>query len=414
MDHVNWARTRDILLCIICIGIICWATFAVFGLFVNAITILILGLAVAFLISPLVDIIEKSGLPRALAALLVYIIVLALLGALGYLLIFSLIQQAVDFSDTINKFAEALPTTFGNFIAFLQKQGIPSENIHVTLSQIQGYATQFAQSLATNALNFLFILTNAFLNILLVLVLSFYFTVDGQRIRGSLLAVTPKRFLRNALLFEDALNRVVGNYIRGQLTLALLVGICTSLICITTGLSKYALICGVLAFLFETIPMVGPALASIAPMLLSLLLPDPFPRTFVVIGLFILLQALESNILGPRIVGHAVGLHPVAAILALLIGAQLFGVFGALLATPVVAALWVVVASIYSSARGESPDEILARKRTGWPLRRASSAQSSSSRPLPEDRPSETDGSLHDKSGEVTFSDENADQAHAK
>jgi len=229
-----------------------------------------------------------------------------------------------------------------------------------------------------------------------------------------LLAVTPKRFLRNALLFEDALNRVVGNYIRGQLTLALLVGICTSLICITTGLSKYALICGVLAFLFETIPMVGPALASIAPMLLSLLLPDPFPRTFVVIGLFILLQALESNILGPRIVGHAVGLHPVAAILALLIGAQLFGVFGALLATPIVAALWVVIASIYSSARGESPDEILARKRTGWPLRRAPSARSSNSRPLPEDRPSETDASLHDKSGEVTLSDENADQAHAK
>ena len=207
---------------------------------------------------------------------------------------------------------------------------------------------------------------------------------------------------------------MVGNYIRGQLTLALLVGICTSLICITTGLSKYALICGVLAFLFETIPMVGPALASIAPMLLSLLLPDPFPRTFVVIGLFILLQALESNILGPRIVGHAVGLHPVAAILALLIGAQLFGVFGALLATPIVAALWVVIASIYSSARGESPDEILARKRTGWPLRRAPSARSSNSRPLPEDRPSETDASLHDKSGEVTLSDENADQAHAK
>ena len=83
MNHVNWARTRDILLCIICIGIICWATFAVLGLFVNAITILLLGLGVAFLISPLVDIIEKMGLPRALAALLVYIIVLALLGALG-------------------------------------------------------------------------------------------------------------------------------------------------------------------------------------------------------------------------------------------------------------------------------------------------------------------------------------------
>ncbi|HEV2662383.1 MAG TPA: AI-2E family transporter, partial [Ktedonobacteraceae bacterium] len=74
----------------------------------------------------------------------------------------------------------------------------------------------------------------------------------------------------------------------------------------------------------------------------------------------------------PRIVGHAVGLHPVAAILALLIGARLFGVFGALLATPAVAALWVVIASIYRSARGESADQLLARRRAPWSLRRPS------------------------------------------
>lgn len=414
MNHVNWTRTRDILLCIICAGIIGWATFAVLGLFVNAITILLLSLAVAFLISPLVDIIQKTGLPRGLVALLVYIVVLAFLAGLGYLLIFSLIQQAIDFSDTINKFAEALPTTFGNIIAFLLKQGIPPENIHTTLTQIQSYATQFAQTLATSAINFIFILTNAFLSILLVLVLSFYFTVDGQRIRGSLLGVTPKRFVPNALLFEDALNRVVGNYIRGQLTLALLVGLCASLICVTTGLSKYALICGVLAFLFETIPMVGPALASIAPVLLSLLLPDPFPRTFVVVGLFILLQALESNILGPRIVGHAVGLHPVAAILALLVGAQLFGVFGALLATPIVAALWVVIASVYKSARGQTPDQMLARKPMGWSLPRMFAGRSSRSKPLPEEGPTERDEAHSDKPVEVSVSDESADQAHVK
>jgi len=65
--------------------------------------------------------------------------------------------------------------------------------------------------------------------------------------------------------------------------------------------------------------------------------------------------------LGPRIVGHAVGLHPVASILALIIGAQLFGAFGALLATPILAALWVVIASVYRTFRGESADDILAK-----------------------------------------------------
>jgi hypothetical protein len=81
---------------------------------------------------------------------------------------------------------------------------------------------------------------------------------------------------------------------------------------------------------------------------------------------FVIVQIIEANILGPRIVGHAVGLHPVASILALIIGAQLFGPFGALLATPVVAAFWVVIASLYRSLRGESADEILARRRSSW------------------------------------------------
>jgi hypothetical protein len=80
---------------------------------------------------------------------------------------------------------------------------------------------------------------------------------------------------------------------------------------------------------------------------------------------------IESNILGPRIVGHAVGLHPVASILALIVGVQLFGPFGALLATPILAAVWVVVTSFYRSFRGESADEMLAHKRTSW-IRRSS------------------------------------------
>jgi predicted PurR-regulated permease PerM len=370
MNQINWARTRDILICIICVGIVFWASWTILGQFVEAIVILLIAMAIAFLLSPLVDFLVKYKIPRVLATLFVYIVVLGALGGLSYELVFTLIQQAQAFSDTIITFASALPQTLRNTITFLTTQGISIDRINAAISQIQDQAYSFAQTTASNAVSMVFLLTSAFINILLVLVLSFYLTLDGKRIRDSLISLSPKRFLPNVLLFEDALNRVVGNYIRGQLTLALIVGIFTSMACVTTGLGDYALICGVLAFLFETIPMVGPALASITPIVLSLLLPLPFPRTFEIVAWFVVIQMLESNILGPRIVGHAVGLHPVAAILSLLVGAKLFGVFGALLATPVVAALWVVLASIYRSARGESADQILARKRAPWTLRR--------------------------------------------
>lgn len=371
MNQRDWQHTRDVLICVICVGVIFGALWLVLGQFVEAIVILLLSMTVAFLLTPIVNILVKYNIPRASAAAITYVVVLSVIGWLVYQLGLSLIQQSLTFSNTVINVAGSLPQTFHSTIQYLEKHsGIPAENINAAISQFQSQATDFARSLASNAVNAFFVITNALLNIMLVIVLSFYLTLDGKRIRESLVSIVPRRWLLNFLLCEDALNRVVGNYIRGQLTLALIIGACTSIICIATGLESYALICGVLAFLFETIPMVGPALASVTPLLLSLLLPDPFPRTFIIAICFIILQALESNILGPRIVGHAVGLHPVAAIMALLVGAKLFGAFGALIATPLVAAAWVIMASIYRSARGETADQILAHKRAPWAFQR--------------------------------------------
>jgi predicted PurR-regulated permease PerM len=372
MGQVNWARVRDILISIVCIGILFWAGWSIMGQFVHAIILLLLAMAIAFLITPLVNLLSRY-IPRVLAALLVFAAILGILGGLCYALIFSLIQQIQYFSNHIPAYFENLPTTYNNFQKWLVEQGIPQSQINNTLANLQGQVTTFLNNLVSNALNIVFVVTDVLVNILLVVVLSFYLTVDGKRIRNSLVGISPKRTMQHVLLFEDALNRVVGNYIRGQLTLALIIGVLAGLGCSIFHLGNYALIVGVMAFLFETIPMVGPALASIPALLISLLLPDPFPRTLYILIYFICVQMVESNILGPRIVGHAVGLHPVASILALIIGAQLFGAFGALLATPIVAAMWVVIASLYRSIRGESADEILAAsKRTSWIRRRES------------------------------------------
>jgi predicted PurR-regulated permease PerM len=371
MAHINWQRTRDILFCIICIGIIIWAAWSILGQFVDAIVILLLSMAIAFLLNPAANFLERRKVPRVLATLVIYVIVLSLIGWLAYLLIFSLVNQVTTFSNTITNFANSLPSTLSATRDFLEKQGhIPDSNIQDTISQIQNQAYDFARTLAGNAFNLVVIISNAFIDILLVIVLSFYLTLDGKRIRSSILSIIPKRSMKSVLVFDEALSRVVGNYIRGQLVLAIIVGLASGFFCIFTGLGNYALICGVLAFLFETIPMIGPFLASVTPLILSLLLPPAFPRTFILIACFVGLQIVESNILGPRIVGHAVGLHPIVAILSLLVATKLFGLFGALIATPLVAAAWVVITSIYRSAKGETADQILTRKRAPWTLRR--------------------------------------------
>jgi predicted PurR-regulated permease PerM len=375
MEQINWQRTRDILISLVCIGVIFWAAWTVLGQFVDAIVTLLLAMAVAFLLTPVVNFLGRRGLPRIIATLITYVIVVAAIVGLFYELVFSLVQQVLEFSNTISNFADSLPSILTSTKQALLQANIPSDRIQAAQNAIETQLQSIALAIPANIYTIGTNAMNVFITIFLIVVLSFYLTIDGKRIRDSLVSIAPKRWLPNVLLFEDALNRVVGNYIRGQLTLALIIGIFTGLICVITGLGSFALICGVLAFIFETIPMVGPGLASITPILLSLLLGGQgmWQRTLIIIGLFIVVQILESNILGPRIVGHAVGLHPVAAILSLLIGAKLFGVFGALLATPIVAAGWVVLASIYRSIRGESADQMLARKRAPWTIRRPNS-----------------------------------------
>ncbi|HVB76025.1 MAG TPA: AI-2E family transporter [Ktedonobacteraceae bacterium] len=365
MQRIKWTLTRDVLIVVICVGILMWGTLSILGMFVHAIILLLLAMAVAFLLTPLVNLLNKY-MPRVLATLLVYIIVLAALSALFYALVFSLIQQVTYFSNNLPGYVQNLPTTYANFQIWLIKQGVPQPSIDKALATISDQANALAVSLATNLVSIVLIVTEVVVNVLLVTVLSFYLTVDGKRIRDSIVNLFSERLKPHVLLFEDSLNKVVGNYIRGQLTLAAIIGILAGVGTFFLGINQFALIIGMLAFLFETIPMVGPALASIPAILISLLLPDPFPRSYWIAVYFVAVQMIESNVLGPRILGHAVGLHPVASILALLVGAQLFGPFGALLATPVVAAIWVVIASLYNSLRGKPADTLLEKKRSPW------------------------------------------------
>jgi len=369
MERVNWERVRDILISAVCIGLLFWGAWAIVGQFVHALVILLLAMAVSFLLTPVVDFLDRY-MWRVLACLIVYAIALAVLGGILSAVIFSLIKQVQTFSQTVINFFTILPTQVVQFQNWLVKQGIPQTTINDAVTQLRIQAISFAETLSTNVPSILLSIADAFVNIVLVVVLSIYLTLDGKRIRNSLVGIAPKRSLSHVLVFEGALNRVVGNYIRGQLLLAGIIAVMAWLGTAILGLGQFSLIIGALAFLFETIPMVGPVLASIPAILISLLLPGPFPRTFYILAYFVIVQVLENNVLGPRIVGQAVGLHPVASIFALIIFVQLFGPFGALIATPIVAATWVVITSIYRSARGESAEEILGKKSSPWIRRR--------------------------------------------
>src|SRR5438876_311901 len=154
MERLNWSRTRDILISIICIGIILWYAWGLLlGLFVHAVVLLLLSMAVAFLLTPAVNYLQKNNMPRVIATLVMYAVVLIALGGVSYALVKSLIQQVLTFQVTLVDYANALPDRFTAFQKFLVDNGIPQSSINDALNQIRGQATAFATTLANNVLN---------------------------------------------------------------------------------------------------------------------------------------------------------------------------------------------------------------------------------------------------------------------
>lgn len=200
-------------------------------------------------------------------------------------------------------------------------------------------------------------------DIALALVISLYLLADGARFLELGTALIPSRHRGKAAFLQDNVARVLGGYLRGQLTLALIVGLAAGTCTAVLGL-PYAVVLGVLAGLFELVPMFGPVLSAVPALLVAMFMP--FPTVLWVLLFFVIIQQIENNILAPAITGHAVGLHPLAAMFALLAGFQLAGVLGAMFAVPLVGLLRMLLGAAYRDTVGKP-------SRSGRPLLRVPS-----------------------------------------
>jgi predicted PurR-regulated permease PerM len=201
--------------------------------------------------------------------------------------------------------------------------------------------------LVTRILDFL-------LDTVVVAVISIYLLIDGGRIaiwcRRNLPATVQADFIL------DTLQRVVGGYIRGQVILATLVGLLVGI-----GMElfhvPYALLLGVLAFILEFIPILGTLVSGVICTLLAL--TQGWVIALCVLAYFIVVHVLEGDIIGPRIVGEAIGLHPIVSIAAIIAGSELFGVVGALLASPIAGMIQVFIVAFWVHWRTIHPEHFV-------------------------------------------------------
>lgn len=329
---MNWGRLRD--QCLVGLSVIAflWVASQVVGRVLHIVVVVLLALVLAYALEPALSHAQRF-LPRALAALLIYALALGLL-ALGILL---LAPPAIQQSESL---AEKLPGYLDQLNGYQPFPGL----------DLSGSLRALAQSTLSSALQIAEAIAGGVVDTALVLVLGFWFVVDGGRMARLAIRLLPESQRDKARFVQDTVSHVLGAYIRGQLIMAAIIGVSAGAGSALLGV-KYPVLIGILAFLFELIPMVGPILGSLPAVMISL--TQPWPLVVKVILFFIAMQVVENNVLAPRITGHAVGLHPVAALLAIVIGADLGGVVGALFAVPVAGVASVLIAAVWKGWRGE-------------------------------------------------------------
>lgn len=311
----------------------------------HVIVLVVFGIVIAFALAPLVERIARvTG--RSVAVLLTALIALiAVVGALVALAV-PLVRETAELAREVPRVVAMASSNEPINIAGIEISGEVRQRIGTEIGARVG---DWSQEAARAALR----VGAGIFDFLIVFVLGIYFLASAPAVRRWVDGVVPTKQRAEFRRIELEAARLFGRYIRGQLLLGLIIGTVSAVAYLVLGV-PYAVFLGVLAGILELVPIAGPIVAGAVAALVSL--TEPFPLVIWVVLAATAIQQLENHLLVPRIAGNAVGLHPIAALLAVLVGVEVAGVVGALFAVPLTGLAW----SIYrarvttTSAKGAS------------------------------------------------------------
>jgi len=321
----------------------------------RSLVLLTIAAILAFALAPLVSLLQRF-IPRMLAILLVYIVVL---GGISVVLFF-LLRAAVAQAEELRIQASGLlqPGQSSSLLASLGIDQAQMQSVRQAITeQLRGLVGEIVPVLR-GVFDFV-------VDVIVVAMLSIYLLIDGPGTFRWLRENMPARLQKRGYFLLDTLQTVVGGYIRGQLTLSLLIGVLVGMGMVIFQV-PHPILLGELAFLLAFIPMLGTFISGALCILLALTATTSWVVTLtgqtwilaiIVLIYFVAMHFIESHIVGPRVVGHAVGLHPIISITALVAGTELFGILGALFVVPLTGLIQAIVVWLWQDWRASHPDQ---------------------------------------------------------
>ena len=327
-----------------------------FGPLAHVLLVFLFAAALTFAIAPIVSQLEER-MPRLLAVALVFVALITIIAALAVAIARPLTSEGQALADRIKEYSDAAQ---GKGPLVIGDQPLPP----AVQDQIRAVVQSEGPGLAARSAGLVLAMVATLVDVALVLVVTFYLLLDARRFRVLVLRTLepPNRAGARRVIVEIA--RVFGAYLRSQLLVAISLGLLVTVALSIIGV-PYAVLLGAFAGIAELIPMLGPFIGAVP----ALLVASTVGGSTIVWTAFALLaiQQFESNVLVPRLVGHAVGLHPLAAMLALLTGFELGGVIGALFAVPIAGLIWVFLSTGVLAWRGRRLNlQQRRRRRANW------------------------------------------------
>jgi len=353
-----WLRALSILGCAI-------AGFYLFGLlwgivqeFADIILLFFLAWLVAFVLEPLVGTLVEGRLPRLAAIGLTYLALLVVMALGVVLLVPALTLQIVEVVRSMPTYVEqatALLTTMqGNTNEWLTAHGSPvlvDIGSALNPAELSRRADALGPPILSNVVGFATGAATLMAELLIMLILSFYFMVDGARLAESLIIALPLRAQDDVRFLVASIHHAFAGFLRGQTIQSLVGGIGTGLIMSVLQVD-YALLASVVAGVVLLIPFLGPVVAVAVPVTIALLTHPEV--TILLLVALLALQQVIFNVLAPRILSRQVGLHPLLVFFSVLTGARVAGVWGAVFGVPIVA----VVATMVSFYRANQEERV--------------------------------------------------------
>jgi predicted PurR-regulated permease PerM len=313
----------------------------------KVVLIFIVAGVIALVLNPAVAFLHRRHLPRGLAVLAVYLAFFLALAGIGALLANPISNQVRTFTNNLPHIRDEANKRIATLQREFDKAGI---HLHIVkqgktaLQSIEAKISKSAGKLASSFAGLLTEVAKVIFDLVLIFVLSVYMLLYGRQIGALVRRLMPPGDGTREDDYPLLIQRGVSRYVGGQLLFSLIMGTSAGLALYLFGVlgifpdgKKYALVFGVLYGFFELIPYIGPFLGALPPVLVALF-TDPISAVWVAL-LFVGLQQLEGHVVAPQIFGHTLRINPLLVIFALLLGLQLYGIVGALVALPILAIL---------------------------------------------------------------------------